>query len=149
MERLRVAATTAIVVAGALVIGIAAHDAPAAASGSPNSVLNGVYRVQYTEKELVSLGTSAAYAHRNYGVDTLWLSDGRYGVRQSRSPVGCSGSYSVSGRRVTFDFNVRHCNGIVTAAWTLRSGSLRFRVISATDPGDRTLFGSKPWKKIG
>jgi hypothetical protein len=149
MERLRTAAATAVVVAGALVSVIVAHDAPAAASGTPASVLNGVYRVQYTEKELVALGTTARYAKQNYGLNTLWLTNGRYRVRQSRYPAACVGSYTVSGKRVTFDLNVPHCRGIVTAAWSFQPGSLRFRVIEATDPGDIQLWGSRPWKKIG
>ena len=119
------------------------------AAKNPHSALNGVYRVQYTENELVALGTSAKYAKQNYGVDTLWLANGRYRVRQSRYPAACVGSYTVNGNRVTFDLNVPHCNGIVVAAWALSSGSLRFRVIRATDPGDVQLWGSKPWKKIG
>jgi hypothetical protein len=125
-------------VAGALLIGIAAHNAPAAASGSPNSVLNGVYRVQYTEQELVALGTSPKYARDNAGVSTWTLKNGLYrflNVNRNHH-WDCRGSYQLRGKRIFADFNVRNCHGIVTAAWTLQPGSLRFRVITASDPGD-------------
>ncbi len=116
---------------------------------NPASALNGIYRVQYTERELLAFGTTAEYAKGNYGVSTLRLANGSYRYKNSRSTFGCSGPYTISGKTVTFDFNVPHCHGILKATWTRPLGSLRFRVIVASDQGDAKVFGSKPWKKIG
>jgi methyl coenzyme M reductase alpha subunit len=151
MERLRATVTAAIVVAGALVTGIVAGNAAAAALGNPNSALNGVYRVQYTEKELVALGTTAKYARDQAGVTTWTLKDGLYRllIVNSNHHGECRGPFQLRGSQISADFNVKDCHGIVRAAWSLRNGWLRLRVIVATDPGDAKFFGSKPWKKIG
>ena len=130
-------------------IGEARSEHHSSIAKNPASVLNGIYRVSYTEKELVSFGTTAQYAKQNYGVSTLRLADGGARYKNSRSAFRCSGSYAVSGKTVTFDFNVPHCRGIVKATWAFQAGSLRFRVIVASDQGDAQVFGSKPWKKIG
>ena len=130
-------------------IGEARSEHHSSIAKNPASVLNGIYRVSYKEKELVSFGTTAQYAKGNYGVSTLRLADGAYRYRNTRSTFGCAGSYVVSGKRVTFDFNVPHCHGIVKATWAFQAGYLRFQVIVASDPGDAKVFGSKPWKKIG
>jgi len=151
MERFRAAAAAAIVVVGALVSGIAAHTAAAAANGNPAGALDGVYRVQHTEEELTALGTTPKYARGNAGVATWMLKDGLYQfhLMNSHDTTTCRGPYRLDGRRIAFDFNVKDCHGIVRATWSLRNGWLRFQVGVATDPGDAKWFASKPWKKIG
>ena len=130
-------------------IGEARSEHHSSTAKNPASALNGIYRVRYTEKELAASGASAEYAKGNYGVSTFRLANGKYRYTNSRAPWACAGSYSISGRRVTFDFNVPHCHGILKAAWTLKGDSLRFRNIIGTDTGDTAFFGSKAWKKIG
>ena len=131
-------------------IGGARSEHRSSVTKNPASVLNGVYRVSFTEKELVAAGAPAEYAQGNYGVSTLRLANGRYRYKNSRAPWTCAGSYSISGRRLTFDFNVpAHCHGVVRMKWTLQPGFLRFRNVVESDKGDAALFGSKPWKKIG
>jgi hypothetical protein len=113
------------------------------------SVVNGVYRVSWTQTELLAAGPLAAYARTSYGVITLTLRDGRYRFHP-QSPPECSGRYSVSRTVVTIRADpATYCQGVVTARWSLRAGDLRLRVIGATDPGDRLVWGGKPWKKIG
>ena len=149
-----VISTVAAVVLVALsspAVGFARSDSRSAAPKNPASVLNGVYRVSYTQKELIALGTSPQYAKTNYGTLTLWLNDGRYRLRQIPHGNGvCQGPFTVSGKTVAFDFNdVPHCNGVVKATWSLGNGVLRLRVTFASDAGDKVLFSSKPLKKIG
>lgn len=121
-----------------------------AAAENPASVLNGTYRVSFTEKELLAAGATRSFAHDNYGVFTLKLKDGRYEQHLvNYVSNGCKGSYRVSGRTFTLDLNVPGCSGFVVATWTLRNRELRLRVTKSQYPGDRLLLGTKPLKKIG
>jgi hypothetical protein len=145
----------AVVAAVAIVAGVAAPAAAGAAfANSDPSVLNGVYRISWTEKELVAAGASHVYARNNLGaahgrrlVITATLRDGRMDQRWS-VPPGCLGSYTVSGDRVTVREQV-HCHGLFVANWSLGGGKLRLHITRATDVGDEILFGAKPWQKIG
>jgi TRAP-type C4-dicarboxylate transport system substrate-binding protein len=130
--------------------GPAFNPSRAAGERTDPSVLNGVYRVSWTQKELRAAGPIAAYARTSYGVITLTLRDGRYRFRAQTAPE-CGGRYTVSGTRVRFRVEpaATYCQGVVAARWSLRNGDLRLRVVGATDPGDRLIWGGKPWKKIG
>jgi TRAP-type C4-dicarboxylate transport system substrate-binding protein len=111
------------------------------------SVLNGVYRVQWTEDELFAAGPNRVYAHANYGVITITFQDGHYVIQPGDRGPPCSGSYSVSGN-VVFLGETDNCVGTVTANWSLGHGVLRFSNVDATDAGDEVTFGGKPWTKI-
>jgi hypothetical protein len=145
MNRIRVTAGLALALSAAI-------PAPAADKSGP-SVLNGVYRVKWTEKELVAAGTSPLYARRNHAVITLTLRDGHYVLSFSEpSSSDCRGAYTVSGGVFSINFHVRTCPGgvgLVRAKWSLSKGQLRFHVLRATDAGDQISWGAKPWTKIG
>jgi TRAP-type C4-dicarboxylate transport system substrate-binding protein len=111
------------------------------------SALNGAYRVSWTEKQLVAEGASASYAKHNHSVITMTMRDGVFAQRWS-VPPGCEGTYAVSGNTVSLR-QKQHCHGLVVARWTLTGRQLRLKVTTATDPGDRILYGAKPWHKIG
>ena len=130
------------------VVGTTAATATATAAGKSNpGVLNGVYRVTWTEKQLIAAGTSQRYAHGNHGVLTWTLRDGSFQLRWQVPPL-CHGTYVVSGATVSIKQGPG-CSGLFRASWSLRNGQLRLSVTRATDPGDRVLFGGKAWKKIG
>jgi hypothetical protein len=152
-------AATALALAAVVVVLVLVGGgarATAGVSASPNtdpSVLNGVYRISWTENELIAAGASHLYAHENLGsahgkrmVITATLRDGRM-VQQWSIPPDCLGSYAVSDDTVTILERV-HCHGLVTASWSLGSGQLRLHITRTTDAGDKYLFGAKPWKKI-
>ena len=152
-------AATALALALVLFVLILASGgarATAGVSAVPNtdpSVLNGVYRISWTEKELIAAGASHLYAHENLGaahgkrlVITATLQDGHM-AQQWSIPPGCLGSYAVSDDTVTILERV-HCHGLVTASWSLGNGQLRLHITRATDAGDKYLFGAKPWKKL-
>jgi hypothetical protein len=137
----------------AVVAMVLATIAASAAAANPASVLNGVYRISWTEKEVRAAGASRLYAHNNFGyahggraVLTMTLRDGQ--LRVASSPPLCHGTYSVSGSRISIKEGPG-CQGRIEATWTLRDGLLRFHISKATDPGDRFAWGVKPWKKIG
>ena len=114
---------------------------------TPASVLNGVYRVRWTAKELVADGTSSYYARGNAGVVTMTMRDGQFTWRVM-PPPNCAGTYAVSGNTVSIKFTV-YCHGLVVATWSVQNDRLHLRVSRATDSGDKIFFGGKPWAKIG
>jgi TRAP-type C4-dicarboxylate transport system substrate-binding protein len=124
-------------------------SAPTARQTDP-SVLNGVYRVSLTDKELKAAGPVAAFSRPSYGgVITLTLRDGRYRF-QPRTPPECIGTYAVSANVVRFRFQPRtHCQGVVTARWSLTASHLRMRMMSSTNLYDQVVWGGKAWRKIG
>lgn len=140
-----------------IALGIAASvlaSVPATtAAKSPASVLNGVYRISWTEKEVMAAGASRLYAHANFGyahggraVLTMTLHDGQ--LRVVSYPPVCQGHYAVSAHRISIKEGPG-CQGEIVATWTLGGGFLRFHISRATDPGDEFAWGTKPWKKIG
>src|SRR5438874_3647477 len=146
-------AARAAPMSGPVVLRMANGYATAAVESDP-SVLNGVYRIAWTEKELVAAGASPRYAHENLGpahgnplVITMTLRDGHM-LQHWSIPPDCLGSYAVSGAAVLIREQL-HCHGVVTAKWSLGNGLLRLHITRATDAGDKTLFGAMPWKKIG
>jgi hypothetical protein len=116
-------------------------------------MLDGVYRIAWTEKGLIAAGASPGYAHHNIPASgaelliTMTLRDGDVLMHWS-TPPDCLGSYTVSSNTVVIR-ELRHCHGVVTATWSVANGRLRLAVSRATDAGDKYLFGAKPWKKIG
>ena len=121
-----------------------------AAARTSSSGVDGVYRVTWTEKELAAAGTSQRYGHVNCPsrcVLTLTLRDGRLRIH-GIPPPDCLGTYVASGTTISIKEGPG-CRGFIKASWSLRNSQLRLRVTRATDPGDRVLFGGKPWKKIG
>jgi hypothetical protein len=116
------------------------------AGAAPPSGLDGVYRTSWTESQLIAAGTSQEYAHGNKGVLTWTLQHGTFTLDFGTPPL-CHGTYAVSGHTVSVKQGPG-CNGVWTAQWSLTSGSLRLHVTKATNPGDRVLFGGKPWTKM-
>jgi hypothetical protein len=134
-------------IATELAVAVALLPATVAAGATSSSGLDGVYRVAWTEKELAAAGTNQPYAHRNHGVLTWTLRGGSFRLRFPAPPL-CHGTYAVSGASISIREGPG-CHGVVKARWSLRNDQLRLRVTRATDPGDKVLFGGKPWKKIG
>ena len=125
----------------------------ASASQSSPSALNGVYRIKWTEQQLVAAGTSPLYARRNHAVITLTIRDGHDLIRYTDpSTPDCRAAFTATGIVLSINFHVPSCPGgvgLIKARWSLQNGLLRLQVLVATDPGDKIAWGSKPWKKIG
>jgi hypothetical protein len=149
MNSMKIACLLALSTAAAVTTG----PASAASARSRTTAIDGVYRVGWTEKEVIAAGASRLYAHANFGythggqaVITMTLRGGRLQIVSS--PPVCHGTYSVSGNRVSIKQGPG-CQGVVVAMWSLRSGLLRLHVSKATDPGDEIAWGTKPWRRIG
>jgi hypothetical protein len=131
-------------IAIAIAVALALNAMPA---GAMPSGLDGVYRISWTESQLIAAGTSHKYAHGNHGVLTWTLQHGTFTLDFGTPPL-CHGAYALSGRTVSVKQGPG-CHGVFTAQWSLSSRLLRLHVTKATDLGDRVLFGGKSWTKIG
>jgi TRAP-type C4-dicarboxylate transport system substrate-binding protein len=130
--------------------GQAPGEPAATAARTDPTVLNGVYRVTWTDRELAAIGPVAKFARPSYGgVITLAMHDGRYRF-QPGTPPACTGTYTVSASTVRFRVDAAtYCQGVVTARWSFVGGQLVLDVISATNPYDQIIWGRKPWREIG
>jgi hypothetical protein len=134
-------------IAGLIAVAFALLATSVAAGTTSSTRLDGVYRVNWTEKQLIAAGASASYAKHNHSVITMTMRDGRFTQHWS-VPPGCAGTYAVSGNTVSIR-QKQQCHGLVVARWSLAQGQLRLRITKASDPGDRILYGGKPWGKVG
>jgi TRAP-type C4-dicarboxylate transport system substrate-binding protein len=111
-------------------------------TGGNPAALNGVYRIEWSAKELLHAGVNWRYVHTLCGrrcVITMTLRDGRYSFCQGPN---CTGIYTVSGDTV-------YLRRYFRARWSVRNGELSFTDVISPDEGDKVFFGAKPWKKIG
>lgn len=130
------------------------------ASGNGNqNALNGVYRVTWTEKQLIAAGMSPEYARNNHATLTMRMQNGRFRFQVKEEPaIRCTGGYDLytlaGTKRFSISFNnpvtCPQISGIFAAIWSRPGGNLRFRIVSNRgEPGDEVIFGGKVWKKIG
>jgi TRAP-type C4-dicarboxylate transport system substrate-binding protein len=124
----------------------------ASTSGQPTSI-DGIYRNTITMRDLVASGVDRATAIENaVDVHTIVLRRGRLHDTARGGVPGppCDGSYTVRGHTYTFAWDkTTPCSGDFTARWSLRGGELRLTSISAPDAVDQTIWGLKPFRKIG
>jgi TRAP-type C4-dicarboxylate transport system substrate-binding protein len=135
-----------------------APSARTGVAGTQPTIPEGAYRTEITFDEMVARGVDRATASTNSGIMTFTLDDGRWRHNTRGLQPDCTGSYSYSGKRVTFVADdIPGCGtarGLVvfSAVWSLQDGSLRFtRVRSGegdTDLFARALWGSEPWLKV-
>jgi hypothetical protein len=132
------------------VIALAAAVAAAASVAAPSlggaSHLDGVYRVSWTESQLLAAGAPPSFAKHNHSVITMTMKNGKFSQQWS-VPPNCYGEYVVHGSAVRFQ-NRRGCHGWAKARWTIANGFLRLQITAADGKGDAILMGGKPWKKL-
>ena len=149
MKRMKIGCMVALALVGAMAAGAAAQ-----VERGPSSV-DGAYRVTWTEKEAIAAGAPYRSAHADFGfahgqrvVIAITLREGQFSLRDGWHPT-CKGSYAVSGQNVSIHERPPACSGDIRARWSLQGRLLRLRVTQATDPGDKVVFGAKPWRRIG
>jgi TRAP-type C4-dicarboxylate transport system substrate-binding protein len=127
-------------------IGASAAAVPARGAATP---IDGIYRNTITIQDQLSAGVDPGSAAQNSGMHTITLRNGR--LHDESSPgTPCDGSYAVHGHKYTFAWDKgSQCTGDFTALWSLRGGELRFTSISAPNAVDRTIWGAKPFRKLG
>ena len=147
---------TAAMAAGLLATAALMTICPPAVAARSSNALDGSYRVTWSEKELLAAGASQAYVASNFGYlhgrhggITIKLHAGQFQLREMLLPrFLCSGTYAVTKSVVSIQLTTG-CYGGISARWSLRNRLLRLRVSRSPDPGDKFLFGGKPWQKIG
>src|SRR5947209_15376274 len=112
---------------------VLALNAMSAGAATP-SALDGVYRISWTESQLIAAGTSRGYAHGDQGVLTWRLQHGTFTLDFGAPPL-CHGTYAVSGHTVSVKEGPG-CRGVFTAQWSMSGRLLRLHVTKGTDPGD-------------
>jgi hypothetical protein len=143
MKRMKIACVLVFCSVGAVMM----SPASSASAQGGSTAIDGVYRVTWTENQLIAAGMTRQWAHKNFGVVTLTLKNGQF-IWQQVPPPSCAGKYTVSGHNVSFRFT-RVCTGAVRAQWSLSGARLRLHVAGGSDRGTEIVFGGKPWKKIG
>ncbi len=99
------------------------------------SVLDGTYRFEVTKDRLLERGFSKEDAEIEHGVNTVTMQDGSF-TNAWRNPSvdkSCSGTYSVSGHRVTFRW-AEGCLGDWSAAFSVEGDTIRWGAITALPP---------------
>ena len=131
----------------------AVSSAPDEPPAVPDGVLDGTYRVDYDENELVNQGVPRNEAQPWAGLITVTLLDGQVTLHDHNGGwPDCSGSYSVTGSQLTLDLT-SGCDPVSwTFDWSLSDELLSLRLIATSDHtslvSHQTIFGSKPWSKI-
>ena len=148
----------AVGLCAALLIEVAG-SAAAATSNSGKSAINGVYRLTWTEKQLIAAGMSADYARNNHATLTMTFRDGQFRFQIKEEPsLHCRGGYNLytlnGTKRFSISFNdpvkCPEINGSLAAIWSRPNGNLKLNILSNRgEPGDEVIFGGKTWTKIG
>jgi TRAP-type C4-dicarboxylate transport system substrate-binding protein len=113
---------------------------------SPSS-LNGTYRWVLTDAGARAFGAPADDPGNEYPkLTTVVLRNGR--ARILRSPSPSSGTYTVIGTRIVFNWSVLGYPLAFTFA-RAHDGSLRLTAVQPMDPGDQWVWSGAPWRRIG
>ena len=113
--------------------------------------LDGIYRREVTEAELVDAGIDEDTARAEAGLYTFTLDGGNFlfTTKNDFQLPDCEGTYSGSGAQVTF-VNTNECGQgpFFTATWTFDGEALRFENVEA-GPVIVPVIGGQPWTRIG
>ena len=125
---------------------------PRAAVGSKRSpnVLNGTYRWVLTAEGAEAFGYPAnAPGNDHYpAVNEIVLRDGTWETPRSRTDPADSGTYSIAGNRLTFDWPSFGYSG----TFTFRrdpDGTLHLTAVLPMDRGDQWVWSGAPWHRVG
>ena len=127
-------------------------SAPLGPADDP-SVLNGSYRADISAAYLESKGISPTEAYFNGGIFDLTFKDGVFSHHLDRDDSTCTGTYTISGPRVTV--GCRFPDGstfepLFSADWALSDGELRFSEIEpVTYLLAQAMWGGKSFLRIG
>jgi TRAP-type transport system periplasmic protein len=122
------------------------------ASGDAPEDLDGVYRWVLTAELAMAHGTASdktAEGQAGYPVvATMTLDDGTWTMQGDDGDHAERGTFSVDGTTITFDWpRVR-----ATLVWDYTAdadGTLHLTPLDVPDEGDRWVWGTVPWQKVG
>jgi TRAP-type C4-dicarboxylate transport system substrate-binding protein len=110
-----------------------------------SSTLNGTYRWQLTKAGAIAVGDQddPELDEADGSVNTMTLSDGKWLLQG-----GSTGTYEIVGNRIVFDWP----QVASTLTFTLKrhaNGDLDINPVLPMDPGDRWVWASAPWRRVG
>ena len=108
-------------------------------------MLNGTYRWRLTKAGAIAVGDAndPELDEVDGSVNTMTMRDGKWLLQG-----GATGTYKVVGNRIVFDWP----EAGATLSFTfkrLAHGDLDVQPVLPMDPGDRFVWASAPWKRIG
>jgi hypothetical protein len=115
--------------------------------------VNGVYRVEITDADLVANGvTVQGDLLENHGLYTWKLMDGSWHFDARAEPAqrnpSDEGTYRIDHDRITFMFPAGDPPNL-DLRYSLDGATLTFSAVGEAEKITKTLFTAKPWTKIG
>lgn len=99
---------------------------PDAVPEGDQRVLDGTWRFETTREDLLDVGVPAGEVDKDVGVKTYVLSNGR--LEGGMEGEFCTGSYVLSGRRLTWAFDPTSCGGAFRATYRLDGDHLELDI---------------------
>ena len=126
--------------------------APVPTTRPAPTAIDGVYRAELTEDELLARGMSPVDARGNQGLVRLTFSGGELVMSEERGGwPDCHATYRVSGAELQIHVTGPGCpreERPMRTRWTLDDRKLRIAPIEPNDPSTRAWWGSEPWTRI-
>jgi len=123
-----------------------ATSAPDDQSATPARDLSGTYRWTLTKDDARRYGTGDEDLSTYPGTMTVTLRDGEWSMKETATSDTGSGTYTVKGDRIIFDWNSSQLTFTYSAD---AQGNLRLRPVEPMDAGDRFVWSTRPWTKVG
>lgn len=131
----------------------AAAAAPSGAPGPAAGDLHGTYRWTLTDEDAQKYGTASdktaeALATAYPSTFTVELRDGNWSMRQTADPAVYGGTYTVTAGQITFQWPAE--GAALSFTYSVDGkGNLDLAAVESTEPGDRFVWSTHPWTKIG
>ncbi|MFE9446195.1 TRAP transporter substrate-binding protein [Streptomyces sp. NPDC006602] len=125
-----------------------ATPAPDDQGATPARDLDGTYRWTLTKDDARKYGTGDEDLSHYPSTMTMTLRGGDWSMKSSSSPETDSGTYTVKGDRVVFDWPSTSSQLTFTCSADAH-GSLRLSPVEPMDAGDRFVWSTRPWTKVG
>ena len=140
MRRLAVAATVAVLVAGAMLA------TTAALAAGHQRFPEGRYTSPLVAADFTRYGgqMDPSFPHP-------WIITMRGGRWKTNEQPPFGGPYVLRGSRITFVVKYPSTAAGLrqTLTWTYRGQRLRFRVVSGVEGGDKAIYLAHPWRRLG
>lgn len=132
--------------------GAAPRQARSAPSDDDGEKLDGLYRWELTAEDAMAHGTAddkTAEAQASFPwVMTMKLEQGTWTMGRDNSSETSSGTFTIDDGRITFDWPEER----TTLVWSYvvdAAGTLTLAPVDVDDEGDRFVWSTKPWQRIG
>ncbi|WP_433200262.1 hypothetical protein ACQP00_28445 [Dactylosporangium sp. CS-047395] len=133
---------------------VVATTAAAGATGPDATTrkLEGIYRWTLTDEDALAHGTpndqtQTALEHDFPSTMTVTLRNGTWSMEQTTSSDLYGGTYGATADRITFNWPAEH--SVLLFTYAFDGGKLTLRAMEPMDAGDRFVWSTNPWTRIG